>query len=166
MTSAPKSENTVVAAGLAIKLARSTTFSPENFARAHKISNYSICSSACVAKLVTMFWICSGFRILLRTPAHHTRLDCPAQYFSRKTRFRILPDPDLGSSSVMNSIWRGTLYEAIRVLQYCLSSSADTLVPGRRTTAAATSSPHWRFSFARSTETERIGSAILSCEST
>src|SRR5271156_2969129 len=83
------------------------------------------------------------FRIVLRARAHHTRLDCPAQYFSRKTRFRILPDPDLGSSSVMNSIWRGTLYEEIRVLQYSLSSSADKLVPRRRTTAAATSSPHF-----------------------
>src|ERR1700730_14810661 len=85
----------------------------------------------------------SCFTILFRRQAHHTHLDCPAQYSSRKTRFRILPDPDLGSSSVMNSMWRGSLYEAILVLQYCWTSFADKLLPGGRTMAAATNSPHF-----------------------
>src|SRR5437868_7739178 len=143
MTSAPKSDRIVAAAGPAMKLARSTTLIPEKilfslirsptspFVRHLEERSSSQCSGSD-----------SCFKTLFRRPAHHTRLDCPTQYFSRKTRFRILPDPDLGSSSVMNSIWRGTLYEAIRVLQYCLSSSADKLVAGRRKTDAATSSPH------------------------
>src|SRR5258707_13661883 len=83
------------------------------------------------------------FEMLFRFPGRHTRLDCPDQYFSRKTRFRILPDPDLGSSSVMNSIWRGTLYEAVPVFQFSLSFSPDKMVSGGRKTAAAPTSPHF-----------------------
>src|SRR5438874_6393922 len=66
-----------------------------------------------------------------------------AQAASRRTRFRILPEPLLGSSVSENSMLRGTLKLASESLQYAVNSSALSVFPGLRTTQAFTISPHF-----------------------
>jgi hypothetical protein len=57
-----------------------------------------------------------------------------AQAASRRTLFRILPDPLFGSSVSENWMLRGTLKLARDRRQYAINSSAVSVFPGLRTT--------------------------------
>ena len=68
----------------------------------------------------------------------------PSQNDARSSRLRILPGPDIGSSSRI-SMLRGHLWWAMRALQNAMMSTGSTLVPGLRITMACTCSPQVSF---------------------
>src|SRR5437660_4980006 len=63
-----------------------------------------------------------------------TARSCRAQAASRRTLFRILPEPLFGSSVSENWMLRGTLKLASDRRQYAINSSAVRVFPGLGTT--------------------------------
>src|SRR5438105_5168982 len=86
-------------------------------------------------------WNRSGVLIIYKR--HATARSWRAQAASRRTLFRILPEPLFGSSVSENWMLRGTLKLASDRRQYAINSSAVRVFPGLRTTQAFTISPHF-----------------------